>query len=113
SKEIIDALNEENGYTVHIAEENGASYDITGVNGINTAENPGQLKQAILDADIITTAVGVNILPVIGKSIAPYLPERLEDPRPLNIIACENAVMATDTLRSEEHTSELRHVSIS
>ncbi|KKK35114.1 mannitol-1-phosphate 5-dehydrogenase [Salinicoccus sediminis] len=109
SKEIIDALNEENGYTVHIAEENGASYDITGVNGINTAENPEQLKQAILEADIITTAVGVNILPIIGRSIAPHLPGRLEDPRPLNIIACENAVMATDTLKEAimEETGEL------
>src|SRR5699024_12463405 len=67
SKEIIDALNEENGYTVHIAEENGASYDITGVNGINTADNPGHLKQTLIVADIIITTVRMNILPVIGK----------------------------------------------
>lgn len=99
NKEIIEALNNENGYTVHIAEENGASYDITGVSGINTVDNPDQLKQAILEADIITTAVGVNTLPIIAKSIAPHLTRRLEDSRPLNIVACENAVMATDTLK--------------
>ncbi|AKG74851.1 mannitol-1-phosphate 5-dehydrogenase [Salinicoccus halodurans] len=99
NKEIIDALNAEKGYTVHIAEENGASYDITGVSGINTVDNPGQLEQAVLEADIITTAVGVNILPIIAKSITPHLAKRLEDPRPLNIIACENAVMATDALK--------------
>ncbi len=99
NNELIDALNTEKGYSVHIAEENGASYDITGVSGINTAQHPEQLEQAILDADIITTAVGVNILPIIAKSISPHLAKRLEDPRYLNIIACENAVMATDTLK--------------
>ncbi|WP_411842695.1 mannitol-1-phosphate 5-dehydrogenase [Salinicoccus sp. HZC-1] len=97
--EIIDALNTERGYTVRIAEENGASYDITGVSGINTAANPEKLEQAILEADIITTAVGVNILPIIAKSITPHLSKRLEDARPLNIIACENAVLATNTLK--------------
>lgn len=106
SKEIIDALNTEKGYTVHIAEENGNSYDITGVSGINTVDNPEQLEQAILDADIITTAVGVKILPIIAKSITPYLPERLEESRPLNIIACENAVLATNTLK-EAITNEI------
>lgn len=99
NNEMIEALNQEGSYTVKIAAENGHSYTVNGVNGINTAENPEALKKAILEADIITTAVGVNILPAIAKSIAPHLAERESSGKPLNIIACENAVMATDTLK--------------
>lgn len=97
--DIIEALNQDQSYTVHIAEENGASYTIDDVAGINTAQNPGALKEAIMEADIITTAVGVNILPVIANAIAPHLKARTATGRPLNIIACENAVMATDALK--------------
>lgn len=99
NKEIIDALNRDGSYTVHIAAENGESYKIENVSGINTADNQDALKQAVLEADIITTAVGVNILPIIAKSIIPYIKERADSGRPLNIIACENAVMATDVLK--------------
>lgn len=97
--EIIDALNNDKGYTVHIAEENGESFEISNVRGINTKANLQALEEAILEADIITTAVGVKILPYIARNIAATLPKRLEDRRPLNIIACENAVLATDTLK--------------
>src|SRR5699024_5590671 len=55
--EIIDALNNDKGYTVHIAEESGEAFEITSVSGINTTENLDALHAAILEADIITTAV--------------------------------------------------------
>lgn len=99
NEDIIDALNKDQSYTVHIAEENAASYTVSNVDGINTAGDSTALKDAVLNADIITTAVGINILPVIAKSITPHLPERIETGRTLNIIACENAVMATEVLK--------------
>ncbi|MFC3418910.1 mannitol-1-phosphate 5-dehydrogenase [Salinicoccus hispanicus] len=97
--EIIDALNRDHEYTVHISEEDGASYRIKGVDGIHTANDADQLAEAISEADLITTAVGVNILPIIARTLAPHLANRTTD-RPLNIIACENAVLATDTLKA-------------
>ena len=107
--EIIDALNNDKGYTVHIAEENGEAFEIVSVSGINTTKNLDGLHAAILEADIITTAVGVNILPFIAKNIAGSLPKRLENMRPLNIIACENAVMATTVLK-EAITDEIGEI---
>ncbi|TVT27299.1 mannitol-1-phosphate 5-dehydrogenase [Salinicoccus cyprini] len=97
--EIIDALNTDHEYTVHISEENGASYKISGVSGIHTANDTAKLAETVAEADIITTAVGVNILPIIARTLAPHLANRTTD-RPLNIIACENAVLATDSLKA-------------
>ena len=99
NENIINALNQDGQYTVHIAEENCASYTVDDVSGINTSDKNNNLKDAILEADIITTAVGVNILPLIAKSIAPHLKERAASDVHLNIIACENAVMATNVLK--------------
>lgn len=111
--EIIDALNTDHEYTVHISEEDGASYRISGVDGIHTANDEEQLAEAVSNADIITTAVGVSILPIIARTLAPHLADRQTE-KPLNIIACENAVLATNTLRtailSEVEETELSNV---
>src|SRR5690625_5627486 len=78
--------------------------------------NPEEVVEAMKTADLITTAVGPNILPIISELIAKGLQARnKETDRPLNIIACENMIGGSSLLkekvfehRSEEHTSELQ-----
>lgn len=96
--DVIDQINKEQAYDVVIANEANTKEPVSGVKGINSLTQTDELKAAILETDVITTAVGVNILPIIAKSFASFLKER-DANKPLNIVACENAIMATDQLK--------------
>jgi len=54
--------------------------------------------EEIATADTVTCAVGPNILKFIAEPIAKGIEARKKD-QPLAVIACENAIGATDTLR--------------
>lgn len=57
--------------------------------------------EAIKQADLITTAVGPKVLPIISNLIANGLRARSrETNRPLNIIACENMIGGSSLLKA-------------
>lgn len=98
---LIDAIKKEGKYRVILADESHEAISVEGVLGINSAKEPEALKEAVLQADLITTAVGVSIVPHIGRALLHGIKERLHQEKitPFSIIACENAVGATKVLK--------------
>lgn len=99
--ELIDEIRAKGEYTVIMADEKGEKLHVTGVKGINSRTESEKLKDAIMQSDIITTAVGPNIVPIIAKNMVSGIKARLAEDEiiPFSIIACENAVGATAILK--------------
>ncbi|GEN52788.1 mannitol-1-phosphate 5-dehydrogenase [Halobacillus faecis] len=96
---LIDLLNERNQYLVELAGDD--SYiKVKNVSGLNSMKQPKDVVEAIAQADLVTTAVGPNILPVIAKLLAEGVEKRITDQSgPLNVIACENMIGGSETLK--------------
>ncbi len=74
---------------------------VENVSAINSNENLDALLDAIVEADIVTTAIGPNILKFIAPNIAKGLTKRVAvNNTPLNIIACENMVGGSTVLKN-------------
>lgn len=103
--DLIDALASSESYTVHEVGDGGGERTVTGFRAVNSATHETELIAEIQTAAVVTTAVGPNILrfvaPVIARGLA------LRDPglAPLAVMACENAINATDLLRTEVQSS--------
>ena len=99
-KEIINLINTDREYTVHITDRNSCSRRITGVSAVDSTS--GKISGLIADADLITTAVSMKALQYIAPAIATGLRTRAQkgNTSPLNIICCENGIRATSLLKS-------------
>jgi len=98
---LVDAINAADGYTVHEVGEGGGDTVVTGFRAINSAEDPEGLIAEIADADVVTTAVGPTVLRFVAAPILDALRRRDATAAPLQIMACENAIGATDLLKQE------------
>jgi mannitol-1-phosphate 5-dehydrogenase len=101
---LISSLHIADSYRVVETGSNGIVHTVDNFTGLNSAINPDQVIQAIAEADVVTTAVGPRVLEFVAPLIARGLAART-NPRPLAVMACENAIGATDTLRSFVATS--------
>ncbi len=99
---IVDALNTDGKYPVKVVSDKG-NHEITveNVRAVNGTDVMTAARE-ISDADIMATAVGVNILPGIAPIIAAGLKLRWKNGNrnPFNIIICENLIGA-DRLLAE------------
>ncbi|SEM71180.1 D-mannitol 1-phosphate 5-dehydrogenase [Paenisporosarcina quisquiliarum] len=102
NEEIVDLLNEKKQYTVKFAEESQKEFLVKNVHAINSIKNPESVINAVANADIVTAAVGANILPLISGLIAKGLKKRLtQSKKPLTIIACENMIGGSTFLKEK------------
>lgn len=98
---IIKEMNEAHGYPIKIvAEKEIQDIWVDKVSAIDGSDIPDVAKN-IAEADIMATAVGVNVLPRIMKPIAEGLRLRWSQNNfePFNIIICENLMDADKYMR--------------
>lgn len=107
---IIDALNARHSYEIEIAEEGKRHVQVEHVYGINNRLHPEEVVAAIAEADLITTAIGPNILPFIAELIAKGIEARQStgNQQPIDVLACENMIGGSSFLYEEvkKHLSE-------
>ena len=97
--ELIAAIRDAESYRVIEIGPNGREHTVTGFTAIDSSADRDAAVRAVATADIATTAVGPTVLRFIAPVIADALRERSDDAAPLIVMACENALQATDALR--------------
>jgi len=96
---IIESLQKTKTYTVtEISDAGETSTEVTNYRALNSKHEEQAVIDEIATADTITCAVGPNILKFIAPVIAKGLDARTAS-NPAAVIACENAIFATNTLR--------------
>ena len=96
---IIESLQKTSKYTVtEIGADGEHSFTIDNYRAINSKHEMAKVIEEIASADVVTCAVGPNILKFIAEPIAKGIEARTAK-EPLAVIACENMIGATDALR--------------
>ena len=97
---LVDDINALGKYNVQIFGRED-KIQVDNVSAINSNDHLDDLLNAIVEADIVTTAIGPNILKFIAPNIAKGLTKRVAtNQTPLNIIACENMVGGSTVLKN-------------
>ncbi|SFF92995.1 D-mannitol 1-phosphate 5-dehydrogenase [Halobacillus alkaliphilus] len=93
--ELIDELNQKRSYQVDLAGTD-RSIEVSNVSGLNSINDEPAVIKAVQEAEIITTAVGPNILSAIAPVLAKGL---IHKENKGNVIACENMVGGSEILK--------------
>ena len=96
NESVIARLNSDHQYNIYITDgDKYKTHTVSSVYGIN-GRNINAIAEEISTADIMATAVGVNVLKFIAEPIALGIRRRFEigNCSPLNIIICENMIGA-------------------
>ena len=108
---LVDQLSHKQEYKVKVVGTECQIDTVTHVTAVNSASE--DVIDRIVKTDLVTTAVGPNVLDIIAKTIATGIAKRFAagNEKPLNIIACENMVRGTTHLKGQvyQHLDETLH----
>ncbi len=101
NKAVIQELHDKKEYVVEVVGDNYQEVTVKNVDGVLSTDE--KLVELISEAEIITTAVGPNVLRIIAKTVAEGLTARFNSGNReyLNIIACENMIKGSTFLKEE------------
>lgn len=100
SEPLIKALQAADSYVVFEVGDAPREFVVTGFDAVNSSSDPIELNELIAAADIVTTAVGAHILRFVAPAIAAGISSRPAGAPKLAVMACENAINATDILEN-------------
>ncbi|CAL3968352.1 unnamed protein product [Diplocarpon coronariae] len=107
---IINQLQQTRSYKViQVGADGNSTTTISNYRAINSKTHEADVIAEIATADVVTCSVGPNILKFIAPVIAKGIDARPNDATPIAVIACENAIGATDTLA--EHIKHPKNTS--
>ena len=99
---VVDALNAAHKYPIYVT--HGTEYQVEwveNVDAVNGRDSEAVVK-AIAEADIMATALGATILPIVAPLIARAIELRAaKGAAPMNILICENLIGSNRFLREE------------
>ena len=99
--ELVSQLQAADSYTVRTVGSSATETVVDGFEAIDSTKDPEGLTEQIASADIVTTAVGAHILRFVAPNIAAGIAARPVGAPRLAVMACENAINATDLLEQE------------
>jgi len=97
---VVRELQRRQSYEVEILSSPTTRQKVQSVKALYSLQEEQKVIESIQQAELITTSVGVKIIPLIAPLIAKAIANRT-NPKPLHIIACENALSASSILQSE------------
>lgn len=101
-QELVDLLNERRSYPIRMACDKPWTITIENVRGVS-GRDVEAVAEEIRTADLVCTAVGVNVLPRIAPTLAAGIRARADAgvDVPVNVIICENLQNMAAFLKGE------------
>jgi mannitol-1-phosphate 5-dehydrogenase len=98
---VINALKARTSYDVEYLDDHASRFQVQNCTGLHSVDDGEAVQDSLLRADLITTAVGPNVLPIIAKTLIPMVKQRcvLKMDQYLNVVACENMIGGSNHLK--------------
>ena len=119
NEDLINMINEEQGYELQLINHDLQSLYIDHVRALSTLGDKEKLLWELAHCDVITTSVWPNNLPKIAPLLCEGLLLRHQlKKEKVQVLACENAIFASDLLKEEvlksakDHASQIQQTAV-